>query len=189
MASLTSLTTNLGLSQVPETDDRKLFFELQKVYNAINALARNLDSYTGATSAAVADMPEIGVSSILLQRLTRLYLLFDETVVSGAMINVYNNSGVLHARLAKAADGTKPARAVAVAATTSGEYGELLLLGALPFYSGLTPGTLYYLSPTSTSGQITAVKPVTAGQLVQPVGFALSTSSLFFNPTLEGDIV
>lgn len=41
---------------------------------------------------------------------------------------------------------------------------------------GLAAGTIYYLSP-STAGRFTATKPVTAGQTIVPVLFALSTTT------------
>jgi len=42
---------------------------------------------------------------------------------------------------------------------------------------GLVFGTLYYLDP-ATAGKITATAPSTAGQYVQPLGRALSTTDL-----------
>lgn len=46
MAASQSSTINLGLPSTPETSDAKLFYELVKVYNAINLLAYGLDTYT-----------------------------------------------------------------------------------------------------------------------------------------------
>lgn len=51
---------------------------------------------------------------------------------------------------------------------------------------GLTVDTVYYLDPTS-SGQITATPPVTVGQVVVPIGIALSATDLLIRigyPTL-----
>lgn len=48
--------------------------------------------------------------------------------------------------------------------------------------SGLTVGLMYYLS--ATAGGVTTTKPSTAGQIVQYVGVAISTSALAFNPQL-----
>lgn len=48
--------------------------------------------------------------------------------------------------------------------------------------SGLTLGARYYLS--ATAGGVTSTKPSTAGQIVQYVGIAISTSALAFNPQL-----
>lgn len=56
MAASQRSTINLGLPAVPETIDAKLFFELVRVYNAINILAQGLDSYTsdGTTVSSIA---------------------------------------------------------------------------------------------------------------------------------------
>lgn len=42
---------------------------------------------------------------------------------------------------------------------------------------GLTPGAIYYLS-AATAGKLTATAPTTAGQYVQAIGRALSTTDL-----------
>jgi hypothetical protein len=47
--------------------------------------------------------------------------------------------------------------------------------------SGLTIGSLYYLS--ETSGSITAIAPSTSGAIVRPLGTALSATTLWFNPS------
>ena len=44
--------------------------------------------------------------------------------------------------------------------------------------SGLTGGTLYYLSPSS-AGAMTATRPTTAGQYIKPVFYAISATSGF----------
>lgn len=46
MAASQRSTLNLGLPATPETVDQKLFYELVRVYNAINILAQGLDNYT-----------------------------------------------------------------------------------------------------------------------------------------------
>lgn len=183
------ISVNLGLPQLPNQDDPKLFKELLLLYNAINAIGRALDAYTGALSPAVEDYPSIGVSDIHLQNIAKLYPVFSEDVVVGAMVNVYNNAGVLTARYAKAADGTKPARGFATNNVSAAARGEVILLGINVHVSGLTPGSLYYLSAASTSGQVVATAPAVSGNSIQPVGFALDSSTLYFNPTLLGAIV
>ncbi len=189
MAANNPISVNLGLPATPDIKDKQLFVEFLRVYNAINNLARALDTYSGSTQESEQYWDQIEIKAIRVQNLTKLYPIFSVDVPAGAMINVYNVSGVLHARLASAADNTKPARGFSTAAVSSGDRGEVLLLGANTHLSGLTPGTLYYLSEASLTGQVTETAPVTVGNLIQPVGFAVSSSVLFFNPTLLGDIV
>lgn len=45
---------------------------------------------------------------------------------------------------------------------------------------GLSPGTLYFLSPT-TPGSITSAPPTAAGQVVEPVGRAISPTQMVLN--------
>lgn len=188
MSNNQQLSINLGLPATPDnTQDRELFRELIRIYNAINAVARGLDSYTGALPEPFPS--SAGISNIHVQNIARLYPIFTEDVLAGAMINVYEVAGTLHARLAKAADALKPARGFVTSNILSGNRGELDLIGANYNLSGITPGTLYYLSPTSTTGQITSISPATPGNLIQPVGFGISSTAIWFNPTLLGDIV
>lgn len=189
MASSFQTTINLGLPATPDIEDKKYYIEFTRIYNAINAVARAIDTYTGSIEEDIAYWNQVGISDIRLQNISRIYPIFDDTVLPGAMINLYNVSGIIHARLAKAADATKPARGFSVASVTSGLNGEIALIGANNHLTGLTPGELYYLSATSTSGQIVSAAPSSAGNLIQPVGFALSSTTLYFNPTLEGKIV
>ena len=53
---------------------------------------------------------------------------------------------------------------------------EITLDGYMEGLSGLTPGSMYYLSPSSP-GVSTATKPTTAGQFVKPIFIAASTTS------------
>lgn len=189
MASNLRLSVNTGLPATPDAVDRELLREITRIYNAINIVAFSMDANTGALPPIPTEYVDVGLSDILVQHTSRMYPIFDDTVIAGAMINVYNVAGVLHARLARALDGTKPARGFATAAVTSGDRGELILLGLHSQLTGLTPGTLYYLSAASITGQITSAAPAVTGNLVQPVGVALSSTAIWFNPTLLGTIV
>lgn len=50
MAAASSI--NLGLPSLPETSDEELFYELVKVYNALNLLAQSTDTASNAASTA-----------------------------------------------------------------------------------------------------------------------------------------
>lgn len=53
--------------------------------------------------------------------------------------------------------------------------------GAIPGLSGLTPGSVYFLSPT-VAGGITTTEPTTVGQVSKPLMIAISaTEGFFFN--------
>lgn len=58
--------------------------------------------------------------------------------------------------------------------------------GPLSGFVGLTPGALYYASP-SVAGAITTVAPIGAGEILQRVGIAITTTTLEIN--LDDDYI
>lgn len=183
MASASQLSINLGLPATPDTKDPDLFQQLTMVYNAINSVARTLDIYTGALQPDQSTWNTIGVSGIREQNITRLYPIFDVPCTTGNIINLYNpGDGLLHARLSNATTSAAPARAYATGIYSAGQVGEVILQGLHPFFSGLIVGALYYTS--TTPGIIQISPPSTSGNIVQPVGFAVNQSALWFSPSL-----
>lgn len=146
---------NINLPAIPVTDDMELFQELLKVYSAIQAIHQNIT------------------------KSTRVVCVFDEVVLAGQALNIFNVSGVLKARLASASDNTKPAVGFCSSDVPYNQANEVILSGYNKYLKSLIPAKLYYLSVTS--GLYTSVKPVIAGQIVQPVGYAISTTELIFN--------
>jgi len=174
-------TINTGLPNIPDPPDPKFFPEFTRLYNAIRNLTIAIDSYTGA----LAQEPEYysqtpATTTILLQNTNRLYVTFSENVSYGQMVNLYNVSGTLTARLASAAAAGKQAHAwcSTVGGVTSGNFAEVMLGGLCTAISGLTPGQSYYLGNTAGT-----VAPTT-GTVTQIVGFALTPVNLYFKPTL-----
>lgn len=183
MAAQSKLSMNLGLGATPDTPDLDLFNQLQQIYNAINGLARAVDLYTGALQPDQNIWQSISTTGIREQNITRLYPIFDVSCITGNLINLYNpGDGLLHARLANATTGATPARAYATGAWSAGSPGEVILQGLHPFFTGLSVGTLYYTS--TTAGLIQASAPSSPGNIVQPVGFALTPTSIWFAPSL-----
>jgi len=68
-----------------------------------------------------------------------------------------------------------PAIAVATATITNGTTGVYQIAGVLAGLSGLTAGSVYYLSQT-TAGAMTTTAPSTVGQYVVRLGIAISTT-------------
>ena len=189
MANPNYLSSNLGLPQLPTTEDQNLYNELFRVYNAINIVARNLDYYTGIIARPEEDWAALTPGDTLrVQNGTRVYLPYTETCTYGNMITIYDNAGVASVRKANATDATKPCFGFCSvgAGVTAGDIGEIMLLGLVSL-SGATPGLLYYLS--TTSGQLTSVKPTTSGNLVQALGFGITTTAVFMNPSLNNSVV
>ncbi len=85
------------------------------------------------------------------------------------------------ARKAKSdASGTTNAFAIATAVITNGGVGNYQTDGIIAGLSGLTAGTVYYLSD-ATAGLLTATPPSTLGHYVVRVGIAVSTTELDIN--------
>src|SRR4051812_24770358 len=91
---------NTGLPNIPEPPDPAFFAEFQRVYNAIRNLTIAVDAYTGALPADAAYYSQTPATTTLLSQNTqRLYVKFSEAASYGQTINLYNNAGVLNARL------------------------------------------------------------------------------------------
>lgn len=94
-----------------------------------------------------------------------------EDLASGNWVNIYDSSGTMSCRKADAATA-KPAHGFVLAAVTSGNTATIYLLGQKNTgKSGLTGGTVYFLSSVTPGGEATA--PVfTSGYIVQRLGIA-----------------
>ena len=178
---------DVRLSLTPEVSDPALSSELSKVYNAIRQLQIYLGKYTGV---AVED-PSVWSSlkptdTILIQNLSKVYLEASENIAFGSLVNFHDVSGELQARNANASSATpRQARAFCNVASglLTGEIGEFIVgVGLCTAISGLLLGETYYLAVSGT-GQVTNVQP-SSPNLQQPVGFALSTTELFFMPRI-----
>ncbi len=99
--------------------------------------------------------------------------------IPAGLVNLYNNAGALAARPADNTSVGSEANAFTSTAVTSGASASFNLTGLLTGLSGLTVGTQYFLG---TVGQPTATLPTTAGNVIQYVGKAVSTSSIEFQP-------
>jgi hypothetical protein len=81
-----------------------------------------------------------------------------------------------------------PAVGVAVVDVAIGGKGSFTLLGKLKNSAwSFTPGAKLYAS--GTAGAFTATAPSTAGNLVQPVGFARSATEVVFNVAQSATVV
>jgi hypothetical protein len=184
MASQQKLSVNLGLDQLPSTDDQALFIQLTRIYNAIRNLASGVDTYTGPLQYDSALWSVLTPAQTLWTAgANRLYLKFSDTVVAGAACNIYDNAGVMTARKAGGpAWAGGDAKGYSTGAVNAGDYGELILLGLCTLYSGLTRGATYWAS-NATAGNITATKPNANGNRIQPVGYALTDTTFFWIPS------
>lgn len=171
------LSVNLGLPETPMTENKELFLELIKVYNAIKNLAYALDGYTGAIAPPTSDWSYYSNNIIRLNGQTKVYVPFYETMTIGNTVSFMNDAGT--AKVRKAQDGSYVCHGFASTDTNAGDWGEVTLMGRYPNLSAgtLTTGAKYFQS--GTAGLIGA-----SGTGSQCIGFAMSDTALFFNPQL-----
>ena len=176
-----------GLPAQPQGVLQELFAEFWQIYNAIQALQRGINQYAGVIAWPQKDWPQLTpADTVLAQNSNRLYLAATEDIGFGQLVQPWNDSGVVKARLANATNNLKPCFAICntVGGVATGEYGEFLILQGLSLgIGGLIPGSRYFLS--TVPGAVTNVAPVAAGNIEQLVGLALSANLFYFNPELN----
>jgi len=104
----------------------------------------------------------------------------SENLSAGNLVNIWNSAGQFRVRKADATASGKEANGFVLASVTSGQTAQVYLEGTVTGLSGLLP-TRYYLS--TTPGEITDTPPVNAGNVVQYVGNAVSSSEITFEAT------
>lgn len=102
-----------------------------------------------------------------------------ENLAAGDLIYV-NSSG--EAFKADANSEAKEAIGFVLSSITAAATGDIYLgSGIITGLTGLTAGARYYLS-ASTAGGVATTKPSGANDIIQQVGFALSSTELYFEP-------
>lgn len=177
-------STPLVIPSASATADAKTNEELLYIYSALRTLAIRLDQVSGALSAPRVDWGSIKISSSVLGgRMYKVYARAAVAISYGAMVNLYNlNSTEVQARYARANSNSTAASAFCnvPGGVAAGEFGEFIVgPGINSGIAGLTPGSWYFLSHTSLTGQISAgVPPPGAGNIYQNCGIALSDNEL-----------
>jgi hypothetical protein len=176
----------LGLPALPDDNvPPDLYDNFYQLHRAIQNLLRGVSQYCGIDSPSSDIWGSLTYPDTLLEgNLTKMYPIAGATIARGQAVNLYSNAGVLNARPAQANSLTTMAHGVANSAASAGSRIEMYWLrGLIDSIGGMTIGTLYYLSPT-VPGVLQSAKPVTAGQIVQPIGLALGSSTLNMDITL-----
>lgn len=171
--------SNIPLSFNPTTDNPELYEALAPIHQAIKSTQYYLDQFTGASPQEQELWSQLTpAQSLLTNNANRLYVKATEDIPAGAMVNLYNSSG-LKARNASAAALTTLCKAYATGTIQSGDFGEVIVMhGVVVGITGLVPGTTYYLS--DTAGYISS----SPGTNTQKVGFALAADTLYFKVDL-----
>lgn len=104
----------------------------------------------------------------------------SESLVSGALVNIWNNLGTPNVRNADATTNGKPAHGYVLGAYSALQTVTIYLSGQNTAVTGKTPGATQYLS--TTPGQMTETAPSASGNLVQMIGPAASATTVRFQP-------
>lgn len=163
--SVQSYALNLGLNEVPDDSlDPEVWAELQKVFQAMKALADSMDS---ATHPGLAGTPG---SQIKAQIYSVMYRQPEVPIPAGTVCMFDKGVPRPCSATYPFADGITEAD---IAANTPGPFIMFGLVYYIP--GGLVAGSRYYIN-TAGSGAITTAP---GGRFV---GQAFSASTLFFDP-------
>lgn len=176
---------SLNMPETPQTNNKELFSELAIIYNALQTLQQAISTYTGAAPPPSEYWAVLTPGETLFpQNHNRFYPISSENIAAGAVINLWNNAGVLNVRNANATNNTKPCHGYAPATIVSPARGEIVLFNGLcTSIAGMTPGQRYWLH--TVNGLIVNAPPVAAGNIEQAVGLALSATVLYFITDLD----
>jgi len=184
MARELSFSVGIGSSPVSEFEDPQIANEFFRLYQAVNILATQLDSSTGALAASSSERPYILASTVSLEaNVTRFYAEATVGLTMGELVAI-NTAGKVVKAQANTTHDLK-ARAVVLTNCFAGAYASLAYRGVVRAYVGLVPGRDYYLS--STAGGIAAIAPASSNTL-QYIGFAVSGTELCFSPELRHSV-
>jgi hypothetical protein len=185
MAKELSFSLGIGATPLYEPEDSELASELFRIYQALNVLAAQLDASTGSLVASIVDRPYTLASSASKEvNLTRCYGEATVALTAGEVVR-FNAAG----KIIKAQSTTThllKGQMVVLESTLAGSYAPLAMRGVVRLYTGLTPGADYMLS--TTAGAISVLAPAATNTL-QYLGFAVSSSELYFEPEPRHSVV
>lgn len=117
----------------------------------------------------------------------------SEALSAGNLVNIYDNSGVRTIRKANATDATKPAHGFVLASVSSSANGTVYFDGQnalVPVGSFVAADVGKMLFLSTTAGGVTTTPPVSAGNIVQPVGAIIEVdATVTFDLQLDDYIV
>lgn len=102
----------------------------------------------------------------------------SETLAAGDFVNIHDVAGAARIRKASAADATKPVHGFVLNGVTSGASGTVYFEGSNTALTGLTIGARYISSPSTPGGVVVSTTALTAGQVFEPVGVAISATAI-----------
>jgi hypothetical protein len=99
----------------------------------------------------------------------------SENLSAGDFVNLWPNAGVMNVRKATAAQPGYECSGFVITSVTAGQSVTVYLAGKNNLLSGLTLGPVFL---STTPGLVSSSPPTVSGQVVQPVGYAISPSAV-----------
>ena len=175
-------TYSLPLPKLPDTDDPKLYNQLEPIYLALHSVNNNFLYSCGVSRIPGIEYAKYKESPLLVQpqNLNRLIVTAAETLVFGNLVGLELVAGVVKAKLAKGG----PTDAVPALGycnmpdgAATGTVCEVIISTGLLNVVGATVGTKYYLS--DTAGTISSTPP--GSGLIQPVGWGILPDYIYIS--------
>lgn len=107
-------------------------------------------------------------------------IMASEALSAGDLVNLWDDGGTEKCRKADASNGRR-AHGFVLSPVSANNLATVYFEGTITGLTGLTAGADYCLSAT-TPGGVTTTIPTTSGQIYQPIGYAISTTELTFEP-------
>lgn len=176
---------NLGLPSLPNNElPPQLYGEVSIIYKALRNGVTELARLTGVDEIDPSEWSSTSPqSTVLTGNATRMYPTASVAIAVGELVNLFDNAGVLSARLADATTAATMAHGIASSAGVPGSKMEIQWLRSfVGSIGGMSLGTLYYLS--TTPGAIQNLAPLAVGTIQQPVGVAVAANQLLLDISL-----
>lgn len=155
------------------------------VTQAVDLDTMESDIASKISSVSEDTTPQLGGSLNLNSKAITMTLTASATVAAGDVcyINSSGEAALVDADAESTCSGQLVMAAGSITATNSGTF---IVWGVLGGFSSLTPGTEYFASTTGTTGNTaTTTKPSTAGDVVRKLYTALTSTTIFFNPSAD----
>lgn len=167
--------------QVPDSVPPELRQAFADVFDALQQIIYTLvdECGIGSQNRDLWEQLAGSYSTVKTQNLGRLYVIAGESIQGSAMVNFYNDLGVLKVRNANATNNTRPAQGFSntEGLVNTGEILECIVGSGIVTISGLVLGDKYYLS--TSNGQIANGPAVAGGNIEQYLGFAIDSNHAF----------
>lgn len=174
----------LGLPNLPaDTIPKELWSEFLTVYRAIQNLLQGVSQYAGVDPPNPVEVAGMNTYDWLsLQNGTRFYGIAANTIFRGQTVRLRPDIGGGWVDSGNANSAAGLVIGVANETKSATQKIQIQLGGLIDSISGMAGGTLYYNS--TTAGAIQNLRPVGAGQIIQPVGWSIDANHMWLMPSL-----